>query len=127
MVKTEQGVEGDVAVLVSPVVDIDENICMGFSLFLILSNSSTEDRFQINLAAPQTPKIASEIVHEITSWDHDNWRYLSIPLPQGRHLIRFGYTMGIPYRGVVAIDNVHLQKCRTGLALSYATDDAGMV
>ena len=125
IVNTIRGVEGDIAVLVSPVVDIGDEMCLGFDIFLVLSKSSSEDRLQITLAAPQTPAISSATIHEITTWNYEDWRHLDVRLRQGRYVIRFEYTMGIPYRGVVAIDNVHVQKCDTETIGANATDDGG--
>ena len=120
-----QGVEGDVAVLISPVVDIGEEMCLGFDMYLVLSKSSSEDRLRITLAVPQTPTVSSVTIREITTWNNEDWRHLNVPLRQGRYVIRFEYTMGIPYRGVVAIDNVHVQRCDTETIGAKATDDGG--
>ena len=125
IVNPNQGVEGDVAVLVSPDLDIGRESCLSFDIYLVLSQSSSEDRLRITLAAPHTPTVASAIVHEITNWDDEDWRHLNVPLRQGRYVIRFEYTMGIPYRGVVAIDNVHMQKCDTDMVRANVTDDTG--
>ena len=120
-----QGVEGDVAVLISPDLDIGEETCLNFDIYLVLSTSSSEDRLRITLAAPHTPTVASAIIYEITTWSAEDWRHLNVPLRQGSYVIRFEYTMGIPYRGVVAIDNVHIQKCDTDIVSANATDDTG--
>ena len=112
LVEPADGVEGDVAVLASRTMDIDTDMCLNFHLFLVLSNSSSEDRLRINLASSQSPQIPTTVIHEIVSWSGGrHWQSLSLTLPSGSYVIQFEYTMGIPYRSTVAIDNVQITKC----------------
>ena len=111
MAYTSNAVEGDVAVLASRTIDIDDDMCLYFDIFLVLSNSSSEDIFQVNLALPQSPTIPAVTLYEINTWGDNQWRQLSFPVPKGTYVIQFEYTMGIPYRSAAAIDNVQLKSC----------------
>ena len=112
MVEPSRGVEGDVAVLASRAVDIDEDMCLNFDVFLVLSNSSSENMLRVTLALTESPTIPAMTLHEITTWGDSRWRQLSFPVPKGTYVIQFEYTMGIPYRSVVAIDKVQIKRCQ---------------
>ena len=128
MAYTSNAVEGDVAVLASRTVDIDDDMCLYFDIFLVLSNSSSEDIFRVNLALPQSPIIPAVTLYEITTWGDNQWRQLSFPVPKGTYVIQFEYTMGIPYRSAAAIDNVQLKSCENQVlnrSRADAFEDAG--
>ena len=127
MVESGDGVEGDVAVLASQALDIDEHMCLNFDLFLVLSNSSSENRLTINLATSQSPTFPSMTIHEISRWNDNRWQHLSLPVPSGIYAILFQYTLGIPYRSTVAIDNVQIAQCNTEILDRNHTDGQGTV
>ena len=127
MVESRHGVEGDVAVMASWAFDIDEHMCLNFDLYLVLSKSSSENRLRINLATSQSPMFPSMTIHEISEWSNNQWESFSLPLPSGIYIVRFEYILGIPYRSIVAIDNVQIAQCKTENINRNHTDALGMI
>ena len=127
MVESGDGVEGDVAVMASWAFDIDEHMCLNFDLYLVLSNSSSENKLRINLVTSQSQMFPSMTIHEISEWSNNQWESFSLPLPSGIYIVQFEYTLGIPYRSIAAIDNVQIAQCRTENIGRNHTDAQGMI
>ena len=124
LANTTNGIEGDVAMLRSPHVDILGHHCVNFDLYLLFSTDSTENSFRITLTSADLPFVHPLTLHEILGWRQDNWIQVSLPLIPGLFRVGFELTMGFAFQSSAALDNVEIGACFQRPITKFQTDQS---
>ena len=124
LANTVNGIEGDVAILRSPYVDILEDQCVNFDLYLLFSPDSTENSFRVTLTSADLPFAHPFTLHEILGWRQDNWIQVSLPLIPGLFRVGFELTMGFAFQSSAALDNVEIGACIQKPTVKFQTDQS---